>query len=370
MQLKQFTSLIQSKAAEETQTTVAVGATATAATAIAATATAAAAAAKTPENGAMPLARARRRGDTKRATTSATAAKTAGAKASRKRRRPQTDESDATATSPAADEAALESVAQLRLKYRKRVAERIRDRLSVVLDTTTDALQHLHLKLGPRLQYESPWRSLNWRVIEERRSSSTLIANETADRIKRPSVGSPTPPIASSQPPKRKCRRSRNIRDEYVKIRCNVLVEAPPRLPESQSCACSAAIPCVDDRCSNRAAGVECSQLSCDLASCSNRRLANNESLSLLQIFESGDRGRGVRTTSEIAEGMLVGEFAGEVLRLATHQRRTLLSIGGDGECRRATIKASDGVCSRVSAFIWATALSWTRRAAATSLAS
>ncbi|KAI6208909.1 Histone-lysine N-methyltransferase [Aphelenchoides besseyi] len=176
-------------------------------------------------------------------------------------------------------------------EYRKRVQIAHSRRLKEVTNEVANQFGNVHLELGARDPVGLIW-NLDWK------------------KIGRPKT-------------KQKRRRSRN---DYAKLRANLLVESPLKLAESKKCDCLPTAPCVDSRCSSRRFCVECTQKSCQLHDlCQNRRLTNNIAIHQLQLFDTELKGRGIRTCVEIPKEAFICEYVGEVIKTSTYFKRTLL---------------------------------------------
>ncbi|CAD5205660.1 unnamed protein product [Bursaphelenchus okinawaensis] len=124
----------------------------------------------------------------------------------------------------------------------------------------------------------------------------------------------------------RKRKRSKNMKDEYIKIRSNVLLDQPPRLPEPEACECEPEEACLTKNCPHRAKNTECTQSTCSIHyECRNRRMLSNEAVHQLQMFDTKDRGRGIKTTVDIQAGQFVCEYVGEVMKLESYQLRHMM---------------------------------------------
>lgn len=64
------------------------------------------------------------------------------------------------------EDAAMKDV-RLRI-YRQKVEQRLKARLVKLIDQTEQTFQEIHLNLGPRMKFPSPWRSLDWNAVERR----------------------------------------------------------------------------------------------------------------------------------------------------------------------------------------------------------
>uniref|UniRef100_A0AC34R7N9 Histone-lysine N-methyltransferase n=1 Tax=Panagrolaimus sp. JU765 TaxID=591449 RepID=A0AC34R7N9_9BILA len=118
-------------------------------------------------------------------------------------------------------------------------------------------------------------------------------------------------------------------RDDYNKIRSNVLTEAPIKFSlADRLCNCTKEDPCTStSKCISRSRFTECTQYSCPIyanyGECQNQRLLKNDAVHHhLQLFKKPDMKYGVRSLIDISENQLVTEFVGEVLRKETYLKR------------------------------------------------
>ncbi|CAD5208498.1 unnamed protein product [Bursaphelenchus xylophilus] len=125
----------------------------------------------------------------------------------------------------------------------------------------------------------------------------------------------------------RKRKRSKNMnKDEYIKIRCNVMIDQPAKLSDPDACECEPEAACLTRNCPHRALNIECTQSTCSIHyECRNRRMLSNEAVHQLQMFDTASRGRGIKTTVHINPGQFVCEYVGEVMKLEAYQMRHLL---------------------------------------------
>lgn len=92
---------------------------------------------------------------------------------------------------------------------------------------------------------------------------------------------------------------------------------------EAESCKCTPSSPCTSSsNCINRAILVECSPKNCPAGTnCQNQRIYNN-SIAPSEIFHTGNRGWGLKSTAPLSSGDFVVEYIGEVVDMATVQER------------------------------------------------
>lgn len=75
--------------------------------------------------------------------------------------------------------------------------------------------------------------------------------------------------------------------------------------------------------CLHRANFEECTQATCQWhEQCHNRRMGNNEAIHHLQIFDTENCEKGVRSATEIHPGQFICEFVGEVVKYQNYQLR------------------------------------------------
>ncbi|KAL9560298.1 hypothetical protein MBANPS3_000025 [Mucor bainieri] len=105
----------------------------------------------------------------------------------------------------------------------------------------------------------------------------------------------------------------------FTRIRANIFVERKPyKADEEIVCQCvrpaEGEMGCGDD-CINRMLFYECVPNCCPCGDqCSNRRFQRKERTKELQVFQTKDRGWGLRTLVDIKKGDLVIEYRGEII--------------------------------------------------------
>ena len=208
----------------------------------------------------------------------------------------------------------------------------LQKRYDGVANQLADLLCKTHLKL-PKIETVRWEPSGSWKSCFEPRRKRKPISKEPKPPVttKKTKVEKTSPLKISiakeSKAAKKKVPSAVTpvSRDDYVKIRSNVLTEAPIKLsPASKRCECTEKDPCTStSNCVTRSAYTECTQYSCQLYSCcQNRRLMNNEGVHQLQLFKKNPMNNGVRSLVDIFKGQLVTEFVGEVLRKDTYLKR------------------------------------------------
>ncbi|KAI6171532.1 Histone-lysine N-methyltransferase [Aphelenchoides bicaudatus] len=283
------------------------------------------------------------------------------------------DESPSSRHQETEEEIALKNE-RLRL-YRKKVEAKLRLKLEALIVRTEQQLKNTHLNLGPCHPFPLPWRSPNWKLMEKRKRKSDQHDSEEEDKklkldsevvvkkargrpkhkppvlkveVAKKSPGRPrrkqlkqspekqkkpqTPELLQvrtddkSKSPVIKWRRHSKNKNDFVKIRSNVLIDVLVRFPDAEPCSCTVSNACVTRNCSHRANFEECTQATCEWHDqCQNRRMGNNEAIHQLQIFDTEKCGRGVRSATEIHSGQFICEFVGEVVKHQNYQLRTLL---------------------------------------------
>ncbi|XP_055348644.1 probable histone-lysine N-methyltransferase lin-59 [Paramacrobiotus metropolitanus] len=87
-----------------------------------------------------------------------------------------------------------------------------------------------------------------------------------------------------------------------------------PRIPGEKGCG---------ETCMNRLLFIECDPVSCPTGErCSNQGIRNGEFVKDLEVFDTENKGRGVRTRSHIKAGTLVCEYRGEVISVEKFNTR------------------------------------------------
>ncbi|KAL7312054.1 hypothetical protein PS15m_007856 [Mucor circinelloides] len=110
-----------------------------------------------------------------------------------------------------------------------------------------------------------------------------------------------------------------NRKPFFTRIRANIFVERKPyKAEEDMICQCvrpaEGEMGCGDD-CINRMLFYECDPDCCPCGDqCSNRRFQRKERTKELQVFQTKNRGWGLRTLVDIKKGDLVIEYRGEII--------------------------------------------------------
>uniref|UniRef100_A0A915D9C0 Histone-lysine N-methyltransferase n=1 Tax=Ditylenchus dipsaci TaxID=166011 RepID=A0A915D9C0_9BILA len=246
--------------------------------------------------------------------------------------------------------------------YRRQVRAQINEKLQGIIESLEHSFGSVHLNMEPSgLKFPLPWQRLEWQRIGADRRKNTFEAelakasslssqkHEKMLRRKRKRTEKHTKicelseseesnvgvtvvkkkrgrPCASSSSgtlqvqksngsgkkvaTEKAAKQTPRIHEEYVKIRTNVLLEAPPRIREDLQCECCADSSCsAKSNCALRLQRMECTINSCTLspAECRNRRISNNEAISQLQTCHPGQ---------------FICEYVGEVMRKETFLRR------------------------------------------------
>ena len=80
---------------------------------------------------------------------------------------------------------------------------------------------------------------------------------------------------------------------------------------------------CSDKKCQNVASKFECDPRTCPARDfCANRHFTRKAPHTALEIFRTGDRGFGVRTSQPIAKGTFVAEYVGDLIDQSELARR------------------------------------------------
>ncbi|KAI9485998.1 MAG: hypothetical protein EXX96DRAFT_27658 [Benjaminiella poitrasii] len=107
----------------------------------------------------------------------------------------------------------------------------------------------------------------------------------------------------------------------FTRIRSNIFVERKPQTGHYEAAICQCVPPSSPDQvgcgedCINRMLFYECEPKYCPCGErCSNQRFQRKEKIKGLQVFQTENRGWGLRTLIDIKKGELVTEYRGEVI--------------------------------------------------------
>eukprot|EP00041_Stephanoeca_diplocostata_P018202 m.379390 g.379390 ORF g.379390 m.379390 type:complete len:687 (-) comp20953_c0_seq1:513-2573(-) len=104
-------------------------------------------------------------------------------------------------------------------------------------------------------------------------------------------------------------------------FRCSKPARDKYYVDEVCDCSSSEGSRCGDETCMNRAMLVECSQ-DCNLGKkCKNRRIQRRQGIPC-EVFDAGQKGRGLRVKTSVSSDAFIGEYVGEVINAAEFTRR------------------------------------------------